>query len=384
MARVGIASGSKILFRGERMIALAQSGWLAPLAGLLAGAAMGYVARRWRLCALSALERWWYAGDATALRAWVLAMAVAMALTQAMVLTGAVDLSTTFYLSALFPLTGAVLGGLMFGVGMALVGSCGFSALVRLGGGSLKAAVVLMIMGLSALAAQKGIVAHGRILVVDDLAVDLSHAGDQSLGALVSAALGADLRAPVAFALVASLFAWVLRSPVFRARRGLMLAGSVIGVAIASGWAVTSFVAENSFTPVQIEAGSFAVPLGDTIMQVIAHTGALPDYGVGVVAGVALGAAVAAWGAHDLRWEACDDARELGRHMAGAALMGVGGVFAMGCTIGQGVTAASTLAISAPIVMASMALGARLGLAWLIEGSVRHVFLRAGDRAPAE
>jgi uncharacterized membrane protein YedE/YeeE len=366
------------------MIALAQSGWLAPLAGLLAGAAMGYVARRWRFCTLSALERWWYAADATALRAWVLAAAVAMALTQAMVLTGAVDLSSTFYLSPLLPLTGAVLGGLMFGVGMALVGSCGFSALVQLGGGSLKALVVLLVLGLSALAAQKGIVAQGRVLVVDDLAIDLSFAGGQSLGALVSAALGADLRAPVALLTTAALFAWVFRSPAFRARPGLMLAGGVIGVAVASGWAVTSFAAAHGFAPVQIEAGSFAAPVGDAIMQVITHTGTLPDYGVGVVAGVALGAAIAAWGAHDMRWEACDDARELGRHMAGAALMGVGGVFAMGCTIGQGVTAASTLAVSAPVVMASMALGARLGLAWLIEGSVRHVFRRAADRAPAE
>jgi hypothetical protein len=307
-----------------------------------------------------------------------------MALTQAMVLTGAVDLSPTPHLSPLFPLAGAVLGGLMFGAGMALVGSCGFGALVQVGGGSLKAVVVLLALGLSALAAQTGLVAQGRVLLVDDLAVDLTYAGDQSLGSLISAALGADLRAPVALTATVGLFAWVFGSRAFRARRGLMLAGAVIGVAVASGWAVTSFVAAHALAPVEIEAGSFAAPVGDAIMQIIARAGAVPDYGVGVVFGVALGAAVAAWRAHDLRWEACDDARELGRHMAGAALMGVGGVFATGCAIGQGVAAASTLAISAPIAMTAMALGARLGLAWLIEGTVRHVFRRAGDRAPAE
>ncbi len=367
------------------MIALAQSGWLAPLAGLLAGAAMGFVARRWRFCTLSALERWWYANDATALRAWVLATAVAMALTQALWLGGLIAVEDSFYLSPLLSLPGAVLGGLLFGIGMALVGACGFSALVQVGGGSLKALVVLVVMGLAALAAQRGLVAQVRVALVDAQAMDLSFAGNQSLGAILSAMTGADLHAATAIAVAGGLFLWVFASPAFRARPGLMFAGAVIGLAIAAGWVVTSFAARHAFEPVQIEAGSFAVPLGDTIVQAIMVTGALPDYGVGVVLGVALGAAVAAWGHRDMRWEACDDARELGRHLAGAAMMGVGGVFAMGCTIGQGVTAASTLALSAPIVMLSMALGARLGLAWLIEGSLRHVFRRAGDhRAPAE
>src|SRR3546814_846099 len=89
------------------------------------------------------------------------------------------------------------------------------------------------------------------------------------------------------------------------------------------------------------------------------------------------------WRRHDVRWEACDDARELGRHIAGAVLMGVGGVFAMGCTIGQGVSAASLLAVSAPVAMLSVAFGARLGLAYLLEGSVLGVF-SFSHRKPAE
>src|SRR3546814_7878364 len=89
-------------------------------------------------------------------------------------------------------------------------------------------------------------------------------------------------------------------------------------------------------------------------MQLITYTGVKPDYGVGLVVGVGLGAALVTWRRHDVRWEACDDARELGRHIAGAVLMGVGGVFAMGCTIGQGVSAASLLAVSAPVAMLSV------------------------------
>ena len=105
------------------------------------------------------------------------------------------------------------------------------------------------------------------------------------------------------------------------------------------------------------------------MMQIILVTGALPDYGVGLMVGVFLGAAVAAWRADAMRWEACDDARELGRHLAGAFLMGTGGVFALGCTIGQGVSAVSALALSAPLAMISIVVGARIGLSFLLEGT---------------
>jgi hypothetical protein len=268
---------------------------------------------------------------------------------------------------------------------MALVGACGFSALVQLGGGSLKALVALIVLGLSALAAQKGLVAQLRVVLVDDLAIDMTPVGGSSLGGIVSRVLGADVRTWVAAVIAAGLLAWVFASPAFRARPGLIAGGTLFGLCIAAGWAATGFAAAHAFQPVQIEAGSFVVPVGDLLMQVVAVTGVLPDYGVGLVLGVALGAGLVAWRRHDMRWEACDDARELGRHVAGAALMGVGGVFAMGCTIGQGVTAASALAVSAPVVMLSMAVGARLGLAWLIEGSVRHAFRRLSDRhSPAE
>ena len=118
-------------------------------------------------------------------------------------------------------------------------------------------------------------------------------------------------------------------------------------------------------------------------MQIITVTGLLPDYGVGLVVGVFIGAASAAFLADDVRWEACDDARELGRHLLGAFLMGTGGVFAMGCTIGQGVSAFSLLAISAPIVVLSIAFGARIGLGLLVEGSA-FSFLRNSRHEPAE
>ena len=132
-------------------------GWLLPIAGGLAGIVIGAAARLDRFCTLSALERHWYANDSSGIRTWVLAAAVAIIATQAMTLSGLIDLRSSFYLSTNFGWTGAIIGGLAFGFGMALVGTCGFGALVRLGGGSLRSLVVLLVLGLSALAAQRGL-----------------------------------------------------------------------------------------------------------------------------------------------------------------------------------------------------------------------------------
>ncbi len=353
---------------------------LLPLLGLAAGAVLGFAARVNRFCTLSSLERYWYVGDGTGLRTWALAAATALAVTQMLAGLGLADIERSFYLGSSLPWTGAILGGTLFGIGMALVGTCGFGAVIRLGGGSLRALVVLIVLGLSALAAQRGLVAQGRVVIVDNLALDLSFAGDQSLGSLVSVLVGADVRFLVVVAVLAAVLIWVFRDGGYRRNGWQILTGVSIGAAIAFGWFATTEISQAAFYPVQIEAGSFVVPVGDTILQVITYTGTMPDYGVGLVAGTLLGAVAGAWWKKDMRWEACDDARELSRHLLGAAFMGIGGVFAMGCTVGQGITGFSTLALSVPLVMLSMAFGARIGLAYLVEGSVLAAFRRNAPR----
>lgn len=343
--------------------------WLLPVSGVAAGAVMGFVVRRQHFCSMNALERHWYAGDSAGLRTWALAAAVALALTQALAFAGLADTRASFYLSTDLGWTGAILGGLAFGVGMALVGTCGFGALVRLGGGSLRSLVVLLVLGLSALAAQRGLLGPIRQRIVDDLALDLSFASDQSAGSVLSAVVGMDLRIAVAVGVAGLVLFWVFKDGAFRRSYGRIATGSTIGAVIAFGWVVTTHAQRTSFEPVQVEAGSFVVPVADTILQFVTFIGVLPDYGVGLVVGVVLGAGACALRRRDLRWEACDSAGELGRHLLGGFLMGTGGVFAMGCTIGQGMTAFSALAVSAPLAMISIAVGARLGLAYLVEGS---------------
>ena len=363
---------------------LATSSWFLVLAGLLAGVVMGFAARANHFCTMSALERHWYAADSRGLRTWMLAAAVALAATQGLQALGIVDTTSSFYIRSDFAFIGAIGGGIAFGFGMALVGTCGFGALVRLGGGSLRSLIVLIVLGLAAMSAQKGLIAQARVVLSDNQAIDLSAVGGQSLGAIASHWAGADISLAVAAAVTLVLLAWIFSSRRYRGEWGLIAAGAVIGLVVAFGWWATSFASRHSFDVVQIEAGSFVVPVADTLLHAIIFTGVVPDYGVGLVVGVVVGAAACALRRRDIRWEACDDARELGRHLAGGVLMGVGGVFALGCTIGQGVTAVSALAISAPLVIASIFLGARMGLAYLIEGSPLEAFRGLSSRQPAE
>ena len=339
--------------------------WTMPLAGLVVGTLLGAVARGTHFCTLGALERHWYADDSRALRTWVLAIAAAAALTQGLVALGLADADASFYLDAPFNPIATVLGGFAFGLGMAMVGTCAFGALLQLGGGNLRALVVVTVVGLSALATQRGVLALVRERFVDPLGAALP-GGSQSMGALAERLTGWPVHGAVAALVVAGLCAWVFAHRAYRGDRPAIAAAVSIGAAVAAGWWLTSMGHAAQLREVPIESATFVRPPSDLLFHLTIQTGGVPRYGVGLTVGVILGAVLVAGLRRDMRWEACDSARELGRHLAGATLMGIGGVLALGCTIGQGISAFSVLALSAPLAFASMLLGARVGLAWLL------------------
>lgn len=347
-----------------------ESPWALPLAGLMIGMIMGAVARWNHFCTLSALERHWYAADSTGLRTWVLAGAVAMLSTQLLVALDIIDISDSFYLNSTLALFGAVIGGILFGIGMALVGTCGFGALVRLGGGSMRSLIIVIAIGLAALTAQRGLIGRFRLSWLEPLSIDLGKADSQSIAAIVESLAGVQAQLPLAVIFSACLFYWVFSSSDFRANRRAVFSGTMIGLCVCAGWLATYYLSTVLYRQVQIESASFVMPPGELVLSLIAVTGTVPDYGVGLVVGVVFGAALAAKLSNDVRWEACDDARELSRHLLGAFLMGTGGVLAAGCTVGQGISSLSTMALSAPIVFVSICIGARIGLRYLIEGSL--------------
>jgi len=346
---------------------LADSPWLLPAVGLLIGLVAGATARWNHFCTLSALERYWYADDSRGVRTWVLAGTVALLSTQLLIAFNIINIEQSFYLRPSISLIGAVVGGTLFGIGMALVGTCGFGALVRLGSGSLRSLIIVSGIGLAALSAQKGLTGKFRTSMIEPLSIELG-AQSQSLHAIAESVTGLSLQLPIALLIAAALFYWIFSNREFRSDNRSIICGSIIGACVTAGWVATSSLANYMYRQVQIESASFVLPQGELIFSTITATDTIPDYGMGMVIGVVLGSMLIALATKDIHWEACDDARELSRHLVGAFLMGTGGVLAAGCTIGQGVSAFSTMAASAPIVFFSICLGARIGLRLLLEG----------------
>jgi len=348
------------------MSELLESAWAVPIAGLLCGIVLGAVARRSNFCTLTSLERHWYSEDSTGLRTWALAAVTTLLLTQFLWHNGTIDLERSFYLSTHINFINIIAGGLTFGFGMALVGTCGFGALIRLGSGSLRSLVIVFAMGLMALSAQRGTISTLREWSNGHFAYALPHS-QSAHDALIALGMPS-VFAGIVLTLAITLFVfWIFRSG-FIKQHSAIFTGAAIGCCIAFGWFATSTLQGFQFEPVQLEAGSFVLPPGELIFSAL-FADSVPDYSVGLVVGVIIGAFAVSLAERNIRWEACDDARELSRHLAGGLLMGVGGVFASGCTIGQGLSAFSLLAISAPIAIISIVVGARLGLSYLIEGS---------------
>jgi len=143
---------------------------------------------------------------------------------------------------------------------------------------------------------------------------------------------------------------------------------AVVALAIVSGWAGTTWVAQNGFAAIMVESHTFSAPVGETILYAMNGSALTLSFSIGSVAGVWTGALIGSLRKGHFRWEACEDPRELRRQIKGAAIMGVGAVIAMGCSVGQGISAFSLLAYSAPITFLAIYAGARLGLRQLIEG----------------
>ena len=335
--------------------------------GVICGSLAGGAARFGRLCTMSAIEDALVARDFRGAKAWGLALAVAIAVTQVAQFFGVIDLGRNPYTGPHVHLFGSALGGLVFGLGMTLVGTCSFGLLVRAGGGDLRAAVGALFVGVFAFAVTAGLLAPLRTPLLSIGAVTTTSANGLSILTLLGQLLGpAAARWTVAFGTIILVFMAVADNRL--RQRPRLIAGSIIlGLTVATGWWTTSRAVED-LTLDRVESLSFVAPVGRALLQFMIEPFRNPGFGVSAMLATAFASfAVAAWRG-ELRWEAFDDAIEMRRHLFGAALMGIGGVLAHGCTIGQGMSAASTLAVSAPIFTLAVLIGAKLGLRHLIEG----------------
>ncbi|MEN8893188.1 YeeE/YedE family protein [Planktotalea arctica] len=337
---------------------------LVALFGALGGIALGLAARLGRFCTLGAIEDALYGGSSERLRMWALAIGVAVLGSFTLLGLGLLDAGQAFYLTQPFSVLASILGGLTFGYGMALAGNCGFGAIARLGGGDLRSFVIVLVMGVSTYVVLSGPLAALRVWAFPQSGVADTPAGiAHGLGAytgLSPIAIGLAIGA-----LICGAAFW--RGPLLRAPKSAFW-GAVVGLAIVSGWAGTSWVANAGFDGLPVVSHTFSAPVGDAMLYAMLSSGLTLSFGVGSVVGVWIGAFVGSLIKGHFRWEACEDPRELRRQIFGAVLMGGGAVVAMGCTVGQGISAFSLLSYSAPVTLLAIFAGCAIGLRQLIEG----------------
>jgi uncharacterized membrane protein YedE/YeeE len=339
-------------------------GMMFAFAGMAGGLVLGLAARIGRFCTLGAIEDVIYGGDDTRARMWGLAIAVAMAATFGLVAMGHLDLSQTIYHSAPFSPVAAILGGTMFGYGMALSGNCGFGALARIGGGDIRAFVMVLVLGVASYVALSGPLASARLLLVDvtSIAPGVRSYSDalEHLTGLPAALWGLAIATLLAMA--------ILRAPAFRANLKAVFWGSAVGLAIASGFGLSAWLMDVTFGAGRVQGHTFSAPLGESLIYWMTSSAGSMTFATGSVTGVVVGAFAGSLFKGHFRWEACEDPRELKRQMIGAVLMGFGAALALGCTVGQGLSGIATLSLSSPLVIAGIVAGAALGLRQLIEG----------------
>ncbi|WP_373314191.1 YeeE/YedE family protein [Jannaschia pagri] len=333
------------------------------LVGCLGGILLGLAARLGRFCTLGAIEDGLYGGSWDRARMWGVALGGAICLTFLAVAFGWAEIDRSVYLATSVSILPAAMGGLMFGYGMAIAGNCGFGALARLGGGDLRSFVIVLVMGLSAMAVLSGPFAALRVSLFPEVAADHSASLATALALLTGLP---DWAFGIGMGLI--VLSVALADKGFRQNWTAIAWGFVVAFAVASAWVGTTWVGRVGFDPTPVVSHSFAAPLGSSMMWLMTASGTAITFGVGSVAGVLMGAFLGSLIKGHFRWEACEDPRELRRQIGGAALMGIGAVLAVGCTVGQGLAAFSALALSAPIVAVCIVAGAALGLRQLITG----------------
>ena len=334
--------------------------------GFLVGVIFGAVVNKTNFCTMGAVSDWVNMGNKGRLRAWLLSIGIAILVTQTLHIKGVIDFSEAIYLTPNFGWLGALSGGLLFGIGMTLASGCANRTLVRVGGGNLKSLVVMILIGLTAYMTMRGLLSYLRINVIETANIDLTAYGmaDQGIVTLVSSALRLEnstvIRGITSLLAGAGLVVYALKGRELRQNFDNMLAGISIGLIIPAGWYITGVVGLDDFEPVRLESYTFTGPTADSLMYLQTFSGSTIGFGVAAVFGVILGSFLYVILTGKFRLETFTNSVDMIRHMLGGVLMGFGGVLALGCTIGQGISGMSTLALGSLLTLISIIFGSAL------------------------
>ena len=332
--------------------------------GFAGGIVLGLAARIGRFCTLGAIEDALYGQSNNRLRMWGAAIGMAVLLVHLALTQGLITTSNRYPLTGPFTPLLTAFGGLLFGLGMAFSGNCGFGALARLGGGDLRSFVIVLVMGVSAYVTLGGPLSPLRIWLVELLSVQPTTA---SFSALLSSSTGMPA-SYIGLLLGAGVFGFSVWNRAFWEEKGNVIWGALVGLSVASGWIGTHLIAQVGFSGLRPVSHGFTAPVGSTILYFMTSSGQTLNFGIGSVCGVWAGALTGSLMKGHFRLEACEDPRELQRQITGAVMMGIGGVLAVGCSVGQGISAMALLSINAPLALSSIFIGAYFGLNHLISG----------------
>ncbi len=357
----------------------ALMGW----AGFILGIVFGGVAQKTNFCTMGSISDMVLMGDKRRFRAWILAIAVGLLGTQ--LLNGAswavvgevepLDIYASIYLTSNFGWLGAILGGLMFGFGMTRAGGCANKTLVRIGGGNLKSVVVALVLGVFAYMTVRGLIGLARVWMENHTNVDLSttlEVSNQGIPDIIAAFIGLDvalLRWVITALIAIPFILWCFKDADFRSSPRDIAAGIILGLLVPAGWWATGILGGDPFDPTQPSSFTFVNPTGESIMYLMTFTGSTINFGIGTVGGVIVGSFLVSIVTRSFHIESFNGTADMWPHLYGAALMGVGGVLALGCTVGQGMTGVTTLSLGSYLAWLSIVAGGYVGMKTYEEGS---------------
>lgn len=317
------------------------------LGGLLIGIGFGALAQRSRFCLRSAVLEVAHGKFGVQLSVWLLAFSAAIVLTQSVILAGAFDASGARQIATRGTLSGALVGGLLFGAGMVLARGCSSRLLVLAGTGNLRSLLSGLVFTVVAQASLSGVLSPLRLYISSWWTVDGGSTRD--LLAVLNMSHGVGL----AFGLVwlASGVFFALRS---KANWKAMGAGFGVGAMVAVAWLFTYYISSQSFEVIDVHSLSFTGPAADILMLVLSPPGQPWNFDIGLVPGVFIGAFLAAGFKGELKLEGFKDGPSMRRYIIGAALMGFGGMLAGGCAVGAGVSGAAVFAVTAWVMLTAM------------------------------
>ena len=342
------------------------------IGGLIIGFIFGFVVQRTNFCTMGSISDILSFGDYRRFRAWLLAAAVAIIGAQLLQYYGILDLRQSMYMGGTLIWMGNLIGGLIFGFGMVFSGGCTSRNLVRVGGGDIRSLMVLVILGLFAYMTIGGLLGPLRAEIHQMMTVDFKGMGmaSQGLGDVASAMTGMDSGSAhlyVTAAVSGVLLIYCFSSELFRRSPRDIIAGIGIGLCAVGGWALTGLAYDEfADTPQMVASISYVRPTGDALEYLRRFTAdVIPSFGVASFFGAILGAFLGSVISGRFKITGFSDTNDLKRNLFGAASMGVGGVLAFGCTVGQAVTGVSTLAIGSILTFIAIVIGCVIGIKYM-------------------